>query len=171
MSIHHEHPFQSPEDQRSPARRLRGRLPSPVTLWTCGQGAERAGLTVSSVLIADGDPAWVTGVIDPLSDLAELLPRAGAAVVSVLGWPQRALADVFGFVAPAPGGPFRAAEFADTEWGPVPVGVPAWAGCRVTDAPPTDLGWGQLVSLRIEHVHLGEDTPPLVHRRGRYATF
>ena len=142
-----------------------------MSLWTSAHDGVRAGLTVSSLLVADGEPAHVVGVIDPLSELADVLLQARTAVVSILGWPQRTLADVFGFVAPSPGGPFRSAEWIDTGWGPAPVGAQAWAGCRLTEAPPTPLGWGQLVTLGIEHVELADDSAPLVHRRGRYATF
>jgi hypothetical protein len=31
-----QHPFATPPDRRSPARRLRGRLLAPVTVWTAG---------------------------------------------------------------------------------------------------------------------------------------
>ena len=56
MTISSEHPFLPPEQDRDPVRRLRGRLISPVTLWTAADGIDRAGLTVGSTVIADGDP-------------------------------------------------------------------------------------------------------------------
>jgi hypothetical protein len=31
-----------------------------------------------------------------------------------------------------------------------------------------DVGWSTLVTCVVDDVQLGEDTPPLVHRRGRY---
>lgn len=151
-------------------RRLRGRLAAPVTVWTSAAKGERAGLTVSSVLVADGEPGYAVGVLDPLSDLWDALSGSGAAVVNVLGWPHRQLADAFGYVAPAPGGPFRLAGWTDTEWGPALVGAAAWAGCRL-EGTGTPIGWGIEVRLRIEHTDIDEDPPPLVHRRGRYSTF
>ncbi len=69
MTIHGDHPFLPPEEERSPVRRFRGRLPSPVTLWTSVHNGERAGLTVSSMLVANGEPGYVLGVLDPESDL------------------------------------------------------------------------------------------------------
>jgi hypothetical protein len=51
--IHSSDPFATPEQDKSPVRRLRGRLASAVTLWTA---PGPAGLTVSSMLVADGDP-------------------------------------------------------------------------------------------------------------------
>lgn len=171
MTIHSEHPFQPPEDQRNPLRRLRGRLPSPVSLWTSGHGDARTGLTVSSTLVADGEPGVVVGIIDPLADVWDTIAASGAAVVTMLSWGDRQLADVFGYVAPAPGGPFTVGTWTETEWGPVLDGASAWAGCRLRPAATQTVGWGLLVQLEIHHVEVGPEAQPLVHRRGRYSTF
>lgn len=169
MSIHGEHPFLPAESERSPVRRFRGRLASPVSLWTTQHAGRRAGLTVSSVLVADGDPGYVLGLLDPDSDLCEMLLKARTAVVALLGEPHRQLADAFGYVAPAPGGPFRLAEWTETEWGPAPAGVSAWAGGRLVPGEPREIGWAVQAQLEIEHVELRpDDVPPVVHRRGRY---
>lgn len=169
MTIHGEHPFLPPESDRSPVRRFRGRLPSPVGLWTTSYESDRAGLTVSSMVIADGEPGYVIGLLDPDSDLCEMLLKARTAVVSLLGEPHQQLADAFGYVAPAPGGPFRMAEWTDTEWGPALATATTWAGCRLADPAPREVGWSLEVVLEIQHVELHPDTqPPLVHRRGRY---
>ncbi|HEY0166998.1 MAG TPA: flavin reductase family protein [Jatrophihabitans sp.] len=170
MSISSEHPFLPPEAERSPIRRLRGRLPSPVTLWTAGSGEDRSGLTVSSLLVADGEPGYVAGVLDPLSELWDGLRGTGVAVVTLLSWQHQRLADAFGYVAPAPGGPFRLAEWTQTDWGPALQGAGGWAGCRLSDRPPVQLGWGLLVQLEVAHTEFGDEQPPLIHRRGRYLT-
>lgn len=167
MTIHGEHPFQPPEGDRNPVRRFRGRLPSPVTLWTAAYAGERAGLTVSSVLVADGEPGHVVGIIDPDSDLWDTLRSSRRAVVAVLDDRHRALADAFGYVAPAPGGPFKLGTFEPSNWGPVLAGT-TWAGCVLADPDPPTLGWGLQVHLQIESVSVVEDTGSLVHRRGRY---
>lgn len=179
MSIHQEHPFAEPEALRDPARRLRGRLGGAVTLWTTGQGAERTGLTVSSALVAPGEPAHVLGLVDPDSDLALAVETTGTAVVALLSWGHRDLADAFAGVAPAPGGPFRGGTWQDTDWGPVLEGVSAWAGIRLVGPGPA-VGWSVLLDGVVEHVHLTPDPDPeadpteaglgapLVHRRGRY---
>jgi 3-hydroxy-9,10-secoandrosta-1,3,5(10)-triene-9,17-dione monooxygenase reductase component len=60
-------PFAIPPERRDPARRLRGRLVAPVTVWTAGRPPGGAGLTVSSVLVAEGQPARLLGLIDPTS--------------------------------------------------------------------------------------------------------
>ena len=154
MSIHSEHPFLEPESRRDPVRRLRGRLGGAVSLWTSGTGVHRAGLTVSSLMVAPGEPGRVLGLVDPDSDLALAVEETGTAVVQLLSWEHRDLADVFAGVAPAPGGAFRSASWEETEWGPVLAGVAAWAGIRVA-APGAPVGWSVLLDGVVEHVEIG----------------
>jgi flavin reductase (DIM6/NTAB) family NADH-FMN oxidoreductase RutF len=168
VSIHREHPFLPAEDDRNPVRRLRGRLAAPVTVLTAGADPDRAGLTVSSVLVLDGDPGVVLAVVDPLSELHDAVLATGSAVLNLLGWQHHALAQAFGFQAPAPGGPFRLAEWTASQWGPALSDAPAWAGCRLIGQPPEPLGWGVQLRLAIEQVQLGPDGEPLLHYRGRY---
>lgn len=166
MSIHSEHPFLEPEPDRDPVRRLRGRLGGTVSLWTTGTGASRAGLTVSSVMVAHGDPGHALALVDPMSDLASALEETGASVVQLLEWRHRDVADAFAGQAPAPGGVFTLGSWRDTEWGPLLDDAPSWAGVRVVDV--REVGWSLLVDAVVEHVELGEESQPLVHRRGRY---
>jgi flavin reductase (DIM6/NTAB) family NADH-FMN oxidoreductase RutF len=175
VTIHSDHPFLEPESDRDPVRRLRGRLGGAVTLWTAGHGpgpgggggTAWAGLTVSSVMLAAGEPARLLGLVDPDSDLALAVEETGAAVVGLLQWPHRDLADVFAGVAPAPGGPFRSRGWTQTAWGPRLEGVSAWAGVRF-DAPGRAVGWSVLLEGVAEHVVLADEDEPLLHRRGRY---
>jgi flavin reductase (DIM6/NTAB) family NADH-FMN oxidoreductase RutF len=163
MTIHASDPFASPEQDRSPVRRLRGRLASPVTLWTA---PGPAGLTVSSTLIADGDPGRVLGLIDDESELWAAVEECGRFTVAPLRAQDRQLADRFAGLMPAPGGPFRSQPWRETEYGPVLDGLDTWAGCRLTGSRP--YGWGLLVEGTIEHVEIGPDLDPLTHFRGRY---
>lgn len=162
MSIHHEHPFAEPAD---PVRRFRGRIGGAVSLWTAGQGSGRAGLTVSSVMVANGDPAAVLGLLDPDSDLLETLRATGRGVVQLLEWADRDLADAFAGVAPAPGGPFRLGTWEQTEAGPALVGR-THARVRLVEA--REVAWSALVVAEIDAVVLLPDESPLEHRRGRY---
>ena len=164
MTIHDTHPFADGEPD--PVRRFRGRLGGTGSRVTTGAGSERAGLTVSSLMVAHGDPARVVMLLDPDSDLAERLNRSDRAVVQLLSWSHRALAAAFAGTAPAPGGPWRMATFEDTRWGPRLVGSTAWVGVRREMA--TDAGWSQLVMCVIETVEIGADDEPLVSRRGRW---
>lgn len=161
--IHATDPFATPDAERSPVRRLRGRLASPVTLWTT---PGPAGLTVSSTLVADGDPARVLGLVDPESELWEAAEETGRITVTPLDPSHRQLADRFAGLMPAPGGLFRLDAWTETAWGPVPAGSGTWAGCRVDGA--REFGWGLLVEATVEHVETTGDAVPLLHYRGRY---
>ncbi|QDP97341.1 flavin reductase [Microlunatus elymi] len=171
MSIHAEHPFLTPEPDRDPVRRARGRLSAPVTIWASGQGKERAGLTVSSMIIAEGDPGEVIGLVNPESGLGELLAETRTVAVTVLGGPHRRIGDVFAGVTPSPGGKFRTGNWTQTEWGPVADGAPAWIGARLLEGEPEKAGWAYLVRARIEKVQLADlvqGDQALGYLRGRY---
>lgn len=166
MTIHSSHPFLDPEGERDPVRRLRGRLGATVSLWTAGVADERAGLTVSSWLVAGGEPGRVLALLDPDADLTETLLDAGRGVLQLLSWEDRGLADAFAGTAPAPGGPWRMAEWADTDHGPRLAHAATWATVEVES--DVEVGWSRLVTCLLRDVVVGDDTVPLVHRRGRY---
>jgi flavin reductase (DIM6/NTAB) family NADH-FMN oxidoreductase RutF len=174
VTIHSTHPFATPEPERDPVRRLRGRMPASVSVWTAGQGTDRAGWTLSSFLVVEGEPAEVIGVLDEDSALAERFaasePGVGSSLtVNLLGWQHRGLADAFARVAPAPGGPFTLGRWRDTDWGPVLDDTPGWLGVRLWSVPDR-AGWGLLVRATVEHVELGTDPAEgmLAYVRGRY---
>lgn len=166
MTIHQGDPFLVPEGERSPLRRLRARLVAPVTLWTSGPPSEWAGLTVASVLVAEGEPGRVVGLLDPESELWAAVQASGRMVVTPLQSEQRNLADAFAGAAPAPGGPFQLAGWRQTEWGPLLDGATTWCGCRLQSA--RDVGFAALVDATVEHVEVGADLTPLARYRGRY---
>lgn len=198
MSIHSEHPFLPPAADRDPIRRFRGRMIAPVSLWATGSGRRRLGWTVSSLLVADGPEPTLLGLLDPDADLTEALvagPVGGSSTtgsgpdpagsqpssrggpigasrvaVSLLGWQHRHLPDAFAGLAPAPGGPFRLAEWIDTAYGPVLARAPATLGATLVDTRP--VGWSTLVLARIEEIQIGPeaeaDSELLGHLRGRY---
>lgn len=171
MSIHAEHPFLTPEPDRDPVRRARGRLNAPVTIWATGDGGSRAGLTVSSMIIAEGDPGEVIGLVNPESGLGETVADTRTVAVSVLAGEHRRIADVFAGVTPSPGGKFRTGSWTQTAWGPVADGAPAWIGARLVEGELIRSGWAYLVRAKIEHVELAELTEadhPLGYLRGRY---
>jgi flavin reductase (DIM6/NTAB) family NADH-FMN oxidoreductase RutF len=163
MTISPSDPFATPDHLRSPVRRLRGRLPAAVTLWTA---PGPAGLTVSSTLVVDGDPGHLIGVLDEESELWTAIEDAGRFAVTALTSADRQLADRFAGLMPAPGGLFAGGGWRETEYGPVPAERASWAGCRLEGARP--VGWGLLVEATIETIELGDAEPPLVHYRGRY---
>jgi flavin reductase (DIM6/NTAB) family NADH-FMN oxidoreductase RutF len=166
VTIHSDHPFADPDPD--PVRRFRGRLGGAVSVWTAGSGPSRAGLTVSSLMVANGDPAHVLGLVDPDSDFAAAASETGACVVQLLEWADRELAEAFAGLAPAPGGMFRLGEWEDSAWGPVLSSASAWAGVRFAE-PPREVGWSLLLDGVVENLWVGESGAPLEHRRGRYA--
>lgn len=163
MTIHAGHPFPT---EPEPARQLRGRLGGAVSLWTAGGPGDRAGLTVTSLLLAPGPEDAVVALLDPDADLTDTLLETGRGVVQLLAWGDRQLAEGFAGTAPAPGGPFRAAEFLDTPAGPRLASATTWAELAVVDQ--REVGWSLLVTCRLERIVVGDDLDPLGHRRGRW---
>lgn len=161
--IHSSDPFATPEQDKSPVRRLRGRLAAAVTLWTT---PGPAGLTVSSMLVADGDPGRVLGLIDEESDFWAAVSVSRRFAVTPLGERDQQLADRFAGLMPAPGGLFAFGDWTDTEYGPVPRDAGTWAGCRLDADRP--YGWSLLLEATIESVRLDAVPLPLLHFRGRY---
>jgi flavin reductase (DIM6/NTAB) family NADH-FMN oxidoreductase RutF len=162
LTIHTEHPFRDPHPDE--VRRLRGRIGAAVSLWTSA-GEPPSGLTVSSYVVVAGEQGRIVAAIDPDSDLADRLQESERAVVQLLTWEDRDLADAFAGTMPAPGGAFRMAPFLDTPHGPRLARASTWAGVRLEDAHP--LGWSLLVTAVIEDLVVGEGEW-LVHRGGRY---
>jgi 3-hydroxy-9,10-secoandrosta-1,3,5(10)-triene-9,17-dione monooxygenase reductase component len=159
-------PFAVPVERRDPARRLRGRLVGPVSVWTAGQLPGGAGLTVSSVLVAEGQPARLLGLIDPTSAFWEAAQETGAFVVHVLAAADRALAERFGEVRPPVRGPFEGLEVAASPWGPVLGGSRPRAACRLAGSAP--VGHGELVEGVIEQLELPDLEDPLAYLHGSY---
>jgi flavin reductase (DIM6/NTAB) family NADH-FMN oxidoreductase RutF len=164
VTIHEEHPFADPEPD--PVRRFRGRVGGTVSLWTSGPESGRAGLTVTSFLVAAGEQARVLALLDPDADLTEALLATGIGVVQLLGWEHRDLAEMFAGTAPAPGGRFSHAEFEQTAWGPRLVSAASWAGVRLE--AEQQVGWSTLVTTVVERLEVGDDDDPLRHHRGRF---
>jgi 3-hydroxy-9,10-secoandrosta-1,3,5(10)-triene-9,17-dione monooxygenase reductase component len=167
VTIHNTDPFASPEDQRSAVRRFRGRLPSPVTIWTAGVGPARAGLTVSSILVADGEPGRVIGIVDEESSLWEAMKSTGCAAITMLHQGEHLLADRFAGILPSPGGLFAVGDWVDSAYGPVAADAATLAGVTLDES--TRFGFGLMIAATIAELHVTTDPlKPLAHVRGRY---
>ncbi|MDF2739413.1 MAG: flavin reductase domain protein fmn-binding protein [Actinomycetia bacterium] len=159
-------PFAVPPERRDRARRWRGRLVAPVTVWTAGQLPGGAGLTVSSVLVAEGQPARLLGLIDPTSAFFAAAQESGAFVVHVLAAGDRALAERFSEVRPPIRGMFERLQVAASPWGPVLGGSRPRAACRL--AGSATVGHGELVEGVIEQLELPDLEDPLAYLHGSY---
>lgn len=164
MTIHSGHPFADPAPD--PVRRLRGRVTGSVSLWTAGSGEERAGLTVSSFMVAGGEPGRLLALLDPDADLTLALEESRRVVVQLLSWRHRDLAEAFAGTAPAPGGAFRTGSFEQTPFGPRLSDASTWVHASFEDT--RDVGWSRLVTCTVDGLEVGDDDEPLVHRRGRF---
>jgi 3-hydroxy-9,10-secoandrosta-1,3,5(10)-triene-9,17-dione monooxygenase reductase component len=161
-----QHPFAVPPERRDPARRLRGRLVAPVTVWTAGRPPGGAGLTVSSVLVAEGEPARLLGLIDPTSAFWQAMQETGAFVVHVLAVGDRALAERFSEIRPPIRRPFDGLKVAESLWGPVLGGSRPRAACRLARSAP--VGYAELVEGVIEQLELPDFKDPLAYQHGSY---
>jgi flavin reductase (DIM6/NTAB) family NADH-FMN oxidoreductase RutF len=164
VTIHQGHPFADPEPD--PVRRFRGRVGGTVSLWTSGAEAARAGLTVTSFLVAAGEQARLLALLDPDAALTESLLATGSGVVHLLAWEHRDLAEMFAGTAPAPGGMFSHGEFEQTAWGPRLASAASWAGVRLEGEQ--EVGWSTLVTTVVESLEVGGGDDPLRHHRGRF---
>lgn len=166
MTIHTDHPFVPEPDERDRTRRFRGRLTAPVTIVTAGTGDKRTGLTVSSLMVVEGEPPHIVMVVGPTSDLWDLIDETGRLIVHVCRQSENGRADVFAGLRPSPGGVFADSPTEMTEWGPVLTDIPDRAYCTVSERE--ELGYSGLVTARIDEVEVSNINNPLVYFRGKY---
>ncbi len=164
--IHSEHPFQPESADRDQARRFRGRLAAGVTIVTAGPEAERTGLTVSSLLVVQGDPAQAHVVVGPTTDLWESAAETGRFVIHICRSEDRQIADVFAGLWPSPGGSFAGVAVTQSEWGPVLTDLPDRAYCSLESE--AEVGWSGLLIGRIDKVEVSDLQDPIVHFRSGY---
>ena len=118
-------------------------------------------------MVANGDPARVLLLVDPDSDLADVVARTGRAVVQLLSWSHRDLAEAFAGTAPAPGRAVADGVVRRHALGTA-AGRRRRPGPAVSLESAAEVGWSRLLTCVVEEVVVGDDEAPLVHRRGRY---
>jgi flavin reductase (DIM6/NTAB) family NADH-FMN oxidoreductase RutF len=141
-------------------------MAAPITVWTAGDaGSDWTGLTVSSVLLAQGEPGRVIGLIGPDSDLAEAIKRNGAFVVHLLAdRPEhRRLAQHFAGALPADA---SLLEVEASTYGPRLIAAPDQLACRASTWRTA--GWSQLVEAEVADSRLGPPSRPLLWYRGEF---
>ena len=166
MTIHTDHPFVPDPDERDRTRRFRGRLAAPVTIVTAGNNERRTGLTVSSLMVIEGEPPHVVLVVGPTSDLWDLSDETGHLIVHICRETDSGRSDVFAGLRPSPGGVFVNSPTEVTPWGPVLTDIADRAYCTVTKRE--EIGYSGLVTARIDEIELSGISDPLVYFRGKY---
>jgi 3-hydroxy-9,10-secoandrosta-1,3,5(10)-triene-9,17-dione monooxygenase reductase component len=164
--IHHDNPFADDPDSRDPVRRFRGRLSAPVTIVTAGSGNNRTGLTVSSLVVVEGEPGLVQAVVGPMSDLWDVVAETGRFVVHICNDGHRGLAEVFAGIRPSPGGIFETTPVTESEWGPILDEIGDRAFCTLESSQ--ELGYAGLITGQIDQVNVADLSKPLVYFRGRF---
>lgn len=170
-TLRYGNPWAEPPSGRNPARRLRGRMVLPVTVWLAyqvdgdmGRDGPPVGLTVSSVLLSEGEPAMLAGLVAPLSDLADVVGRApGRFVVHILGRAHRRLGQHFAGEVPAPTEMLAVRESAH---GPLLDAVPDRLLCRALSAKL--FGWSLLVEAAVDEIQVGDAGPGLAWYHGAF---
>jgi flavin reductase (DIM6/NTAB) family NADH-FMN oxidoreductase RutF len=165
MTIHSGHPFADPEPDR--VRRFRGRLGGVVSLWTTGEERSRSGLTISSLMVANGETPRALALVDPDSDFLDAVRVSDVCVIQLLSWRDRGLAEMFAGTAPAPGGAFAHADWEQTAWGPRLARATSWAYAMHLEE--REMGWSVEVTCELVETHVLEEAEPaLGHRRGQF---
>ncbi|MFZ0625267.1 MAG: flavin reductase family protein [Acidimicrobiia bacterium] len=164
--IHEGNPFVDEPSERDPARRFRGRLAAPVTIVTSGSDDTMTGLTVSSLLVIEGNPAQIALVVGPTSDLWDAIASNGRFVVHIASQRHQGLAERFAGRRPAPGGLLTDIVLHVSEWGPVIEDLPDRAYCTSTSM--TESGWSGRVIGNIDQADLTDLSDPLTYFRGAY---
>jgi flavin reductase (DIM6/NTAB) family NADH-FMN oxidoreductase RutF len=164
--IHEEHPFRTPTEERDPVRRFRGRLAAPVTIVTSGAETEAAGLTVASIMIAEGEPAMVYLLVGPATDVFFAIESTDRFVVHVGSQRHRETADVFAGLRPQPGGVFAELEVEATDYGPELTDFENRLRAQVISLE--DASYSVLVTAAVDSITLEDTDDPLVWYRGAY---
>jgi flavin reductase (DIM6/NTAB) family NADH-FMN oxidoreductase RutF len=141
-------------------------MAAPVTVVTSGAGDHRTGLTVSSLVVAEGEPSRIYFLLGSTTDLFYGLEETGKFVVHVLETGDQALADVFAGLRPSPGGRFADLNVEQTEWGPVLSDVKTRAYCTFEGGDEET--FFIVAEGRVDKLELSEVQEPLVYFRGQY---
>jgi flavin reductase (DIM6/NTAB) family NADH-FMN oxidoreductase RutF len=164
--IHDDHPFKELPADRDPVRQFRGRLVAPVTVVTAGEEGSETALTVSSLMVAEGEPSSVIALIGTNTDLWDAIQASRRFVVHILEGSRREDADAFAGIRPRPGGVFTGVSVEHTEWGPVLSDSPNRVFCSL--ASSIELPFHHLVEGEIMKVEVADLDDPAIYYRGDY---
>jgi len=143
-------------------------LAGGVSIITSGRGADRAGLTATSVSSLSVEPASLIVCINRSSSMIPVLRASGSFGVNILAAGHRDLADRFA----GRHGVSGAARYAGADWIELVTGAPLLADalaaidCKVDSV--IDWNTHALVIGRVEAVRLHDGPQALVYWRGAY---
>lgn len=149
-------------------RTLMRRAPASVAVVTVDTGADRLGLTVSSLASLSLDPPLVGISVGRDAAMHELLRDAGRFAVNLLAGGQEWLAQHFARGVPPIGMWHGVATEVDERGAPLLVGALGWLECTL--AAEHRVGDHTLFVGEVESVRFGAPAPPLVHVDGSYRT-
>ncbi len=151
-------------------RQAMRRLAGGVGLITVGSGADRTGLTATSVTSLSAEPPRLLVCINRDASAWPLIAEYGAFGVNLLGANQQDLADRFAGKTGEKG----AARFAGTRWKSLATGAPlledALAAIDCTVEEIIERHSHAIVIGRIEAVDIGQWSDPLLYWSGLYRT-
>lgn len=143
-------------------------LAGGVCVVTVGRGAERTGLTATSVSSLSLDPPCLIVCMDRAASAFPMLLAQGTFGVNVLGAHHRDVADRFA----GRGGVKGAARYAGADWIALATGAPllddALAGFDCVVEKVDEWHSHAIVIGRVLAVHVPGDDRPLVYWRGDY---
>lgn len=121
---------------------------------------------MSSVLVAEGEPSLIVGLMNDTSDLWDVIQATRSWVVHVLSEDSTELAERFAGRRPSPGGLFVDVDVEASEFGPVLPRFSNRAYCRLLDVSAA--GYQRLIRGSIERIETDEFEDPLLYFRGGY---
>lgn len=137
-----------------------------MTIVTAGRESNWSGLTVSSLLVVQGEPAQAHLVVGPATDMWDAAADTGHFIIHICRAEDRRTADVFAGLSPSPGGVFAGVPATQSPWGPVLIDMPDRAYCRFESRE--EVGWSGVVIGMIEQVEMSDLQDPMVHFRSGY---
>jgi flavin reductase len=149
-------------------RLLMRHTPASVAVLTVDTGADRLGLTVSSLVSLSLDPPLVGVSIGREAAMHELLREAGSFSLSVLADGQNDVAQHFARGVPPIGMWSGIATEENAAGAPLLAGALGWLECRVVAEHP--VGDHSFFVGQVESARLGRPSPPLLYHDGAYRT-
>ena len=149
-------------------RRVMGQFATGVTVVTTRLGDEVHGLTANAICSVSLEPLLVLVCVDHAADTHPLLEKSGVFAVNILSHDQEDLSRLFAGPTEEKMGRLEAMGYRTAVTGaPIIDGCLAYLDCRVVAAYP---GGDHTIFIgRVEEAEIGEDSPPLLFFRGRYA--